>query len=82
MPRLARALERLRAAMGARYSDINAIAVGTHGNRVIRQSAFAKEALMEEDAAEIEEFAAALTLFLGAFHRVARLQGRGGSGRD
>lgn len=67
MPRLARALDRLRAAMGEEYAEINAIAVGTHGNRVIRQSAFATDALMDEDAADVEEFAAALTLFLDRF---------------
>lgn len=67
MPRLAKALDRLAAALGEDYDNVNAIALGTHGDRVIRQSAEAREVLMEEDAADVEAFAASLALLLERF---------------
>ncbi|MEM6303090.1 MAG: leucine-rich repeat domain-containing protein [Pseudomonadota bacterium] len=67
LPRLGKAMDRLTDALGADFEHLNAIATGTHGNRVIRLSRHAQNALMDEDADDIEEFAAALTLFLERF---------------
>ena len=67
MPTLDRALTRLDAGLGDDYNAMNPVAIGTHGNRVIRQAGLAGEALMDADAAEIQEFAAALSLFLERF---------------
>jgi hypothetical protein len=67
MPRLARAMDRLEAALGSDFDQANPIAIGTHGQRVIRLAEQAGEALMDEDAADVQEFAAALGLFLDRF---------------
>ena len=67
MPQLGKALARLETALGQDYAATNPVAIGTHGQRVIRQSEHAPEMLMEADAADIQEFAAALALFLERF---------------
>jgi len=67
MPQLERALTRLEDALGADYEAANPIAMGINGNRVIAQAGAAGETLEETDAAELREFAAALSLFLERF---------------
>lgn len=67
MPRLSKALGRFETAMGADFDAMNPIAAGTHGYRIIRLSQRAPEILMDEDADDIIEFAAALALFLERF---------------
>ena len=67
MPRLEKSMGRLADALGETYESMNPIATGIQGTRFIRLSKGATEALMEEDAADIEEFAAALALFLERF---------------
>ncbi|WP_299145240.1 leucine-rich repeat domain-containing protein [uncultured Tateyamaria sp.] len=67
MPPLERALTRLDTALTGDYAEMNAVAIGTHGNRVIRQAGLSDEVLDATDAADIQEFAAALALFLERF---------------
>lgn len=67
MPRLAKSMRRLDTALAQDFANINAIAVGTQGNRFIRLAKLAPETLMDEDAADIEQFAATLALFLERF---------------
>lgn len=67
MPRLGKALARLDVSLGETYDAINPVAVGTQGNRVIRLARNAPDMLLEEDADDIAEFAAALALFLERF---------------
>ena len=67
MPQLELALNRLEDALGADYEAANPIAMGINGNRVIAQAGAAGETLEETDAAELREFAAALSLFLERF---------------
>jgi len=67
MPRLGKALARLDVSLGETYEAINPVAVGTQGNRVIRLARNAPDMLLEEDADDIAEFAAALALFLERF---------------
>ncbi|MGY6645613.1 MAG: leucine-rich repeat domain-containing protein [Salinarimonas sp.] len=67
MPQLERALVRLEDALGADYEAANPIAMGIHGERVIKQAGAAGETMADTDAAELREFAAALSLFLERF---------------
>ncbi|GAB1480028.1 hypothetical protein MASR2M74_25990 [Paracoccaceae bacterium] len=67
VPNLARALGRFESALGASFDQVNAIALGTHGQRVIRMAASAGETLSPDDAAELQEFAAAIALYLERF---------------
>jgi hypothetical protein len=67
LPNLARALGRFESALGASFDEVNAIALGTHGQRVIRMAASVGETLSPEDAAELQEFAAAIALYLERF---------------
>jgi hypothetical protein len=67
MPQLERALTRLEDALGAEYEAGNPIAMGINGNRVIAQAGAAGETMADADAAELREFAAALSLFLERF---------------
>ena len=67
MPQLERALTRLEDALGADYEAANPIAMGINGNRVIAQAGAAGETMADADAAELREFAAALSLFLERF---------------
>ena len=67
MPNLARALTRFEAALGAKFDSLNPIALGTHGQRVTRLAGAAGETMSDADAADLREFAAAVTLFLERF---------------
>jgi hypothetical protein len=67
MPRLERSMGRLETLLNEAYDAINSISVGIQGTRFIRLSKGAQDALLDEDAADIEEFAAALELFLERF---------------
>lgn len=67
LPNLARALGRFESALGASFDQVNAIALGTHGQRVIRLSDSAGETLSPDDTAELREFAAAIALYLERF---------------
>jgi Leucine-rich repeat (LRR) protein len=67
MPQLERALTRLEDALGDDYEAANPIAMGIHGERVIKQAGAAGETMADADAAELREFAAALSLFLERF---------------
>lgn len=67
LPRLAKALDALERALGEDYVAMNPIAVGTQGTRVIRLNQGADSVLMDDDAADLAEFAAALALFLERF---------------
>jgi hypothetical protein len=67
MPQLERALTRLEDALGADYEAANPIAMGINGNRVIAQAGAAGETMADADAAELREFAAALSVFLERF---------------
>ncbi|MDV7143174.1 hypothetical protein R3X27_10815 [Tropicimonas sp. TH_r6] len=64
---MSKVLTRFETALGARYEDVNPIKLGTHGNRIIRLSTTAGETLAEDDVAELQEFAAAIALFLERF---------------
>ncbi|MGB3687764.1 MAG: leucine-rich repeat domain-containing protein [Jannaschia helgolandensis] len=67
MPRLAKALMRVEAALGMAPEMCKAINLGLHGNRVIALAEHAPEALMDEAASEVVAFAAALALHLERF---------------
>ncbi|MEM6823820.1 MAG: helix-turn-helix domain-containing protein [Pseudomonadota bacterium] len=67
MPRLASALSRLDAALSRDFKELNAVAAGIHGARVVRLADEAPELLMETDAADLAEFAAQITGLLGRF---------------
>ena len=67
MPNLARALRRFETAMGTGYDQSQPIALGTHGQLVIRLASAAGESLADADQAVLQEFAAALALFLERF---------------
>lgn len=67
MPQLERALTRLEDALGEDYEAANPIAMGINGERVIKQAGAAGETMADADAAELREFAAALSLFLERF---------------
>ena len=67
MPQMARALLRFEAALGAEFAAVNPIAMGLHGQRVIRLVSGADETLARPDADELAELAAAITLFLERF---------------
>ncbi|MCC5978117.1 MAG: hypothetical protein JJU21_08655 [Salinarimonas sp.] len=67
MPQLERALTRLEDSLGAEYEAANPIAMGIHGERVIAQAGAAGETMADADAAELREFAAALSVFLERF---------------
>ncbi len=68
LPNLDRALARLESALGSVFDDADAIAIGTHGQRVIRlANATDDSGLTDSDAAELLGFAAALALFLERF---------------
>ncbi|QNR62761.1 hypothetical protein H9N28_14600 [Rhodobacter capsulatus] len=64
MPTMDKALTRFEAGLGENFGQVNAIALGTHGNRIIRLAATAEDSLAAADAAELVEFAAAIALFL------------------
>lgn len=68
VPTLGRALARLETALGAAFEAGSIVAVGTHGQRVIRlASATGDSGLAEDDKAELQEFAVALSLYLERF---------------
>ena len=67
MPSAERALARFESTLGVEFDQLNQIALGTHGQRIIRQAAAADETLMAADAAELKEFAASVALFLERF---------------
>lgn len=68
IPTLDRALARLETALGDHFEADSAIAIGTHGQRVIRlASATDDSGMVAHDVAELKEFAAALALFLERF---------------
>ncbi|WP_203232353.1 hypothetical protein, partial [Gemmobacter caeruleus] len=68
VPNLGRALTRLSAALGEAFDSGSPIAIGTHGQRVIRLArATGDSALPEDDVAELQEFAVALSLYLERF---------------
>ena len=67
MPRLASALTRLDAALSQDFGQLNAVAAGIHGSRVVRLAAEAPDLLMETDAADLSEFATQITRLLGRF---------------
>jgi len=67
MPQLELALVRLEDALGADYEAANPIAMGIHGERVIAQAGAAGETMADTDAADLRQFAAALSLFLERF---------------
>lgn len=66
-PGLVSALDRLEAVFEPDDGQMTVGAVGTQGNRVIRLSAGAAEALLEQDAADVAEIAAAAALFSNGF---------------
>lgn len=67
MPNLDRAMAAFGAALGQDYAGLNVLALGTHGRRIARIAARADEMLLEDAAADLQEFAAAITLYLGRF---------------
>jgi hypothetical protein len=68
VPNLGRALMRLETALGAAFEAGSIVAVGTHGQRVIRLAgATGDSGLGEDDKAELQEFALALALYLERF---------------
>jgi hypothetical protein len=67
MPTLARAMDRFDSALGQQFEAFNVIALGIHGNRILRLAEAAGESLSDANAAEIAEFASAVALFLGRF---------------
>lgn len=67
MPTMDKALARFEAGLGADFGQVNPIALGTHGNRIIRLANTAEESLSAADAAELVELAAAIALFLERF---------------
>lgn len=67
MPSLDRALAAFGAALGESYGALNVLALGTQARRVARIAAEAREMLLDDAAADLAEFAAAATLYMGRF---------------
>jgi Leucine-rich repeat (LRR) protein len=67
IPGLSRALARFETALSDSYEQVNSVALGTHGQRVIRLAETAGETMSDADAAELQEFAVAVALFLERF---------------
>ncbi len=67
MPTMAKALARFEDALASQFSRCDPIALGMHGNRIVRLAPSATEYLNAADAAEVTELAAAIALFLERF---------------
>jgi Leucine-rich repeat (LRR) protein len=67
IPGLSRALARFETALANDYAQVNSVALGAHGQRVIRLAETAGETMSDADAAELQEFAVAVALFLERF---------------
>ncbi len=67
MPSLDRALAAFGGALGADYAELNVFALGTHGRRIARIAESADEVLLEDAAADLREFASAISLYLDRF---------------
>ena len=66
-PRIGRALDRCRSALGDEFQQMAVIMLGVHASRIDQIAQRADDILMEEDAANLVALNAQLGLFLGQF---------------
>jgi len=64
---LNRAIDAFGRALGDRYEDVNTISLGTHGRRIVRFSEVAGDLLLEDSAAELQEYGLTISIFLNRF---------------